>query len=154
MFHPLDNSVANPSLERLLEQEKKFTCSTKRIICCYDWISLKKMEGHGNEEDWATKAKAWAATKSVMENYQMQQSTNRNENHNYGCLDHYQQPAGLPTEVMEPLHPPAPQSSNDHVPFPMTGQQRDTNHSLGTVSCLSLLLCYMWIYVWLRLYCR
>lgn len=117
----------------------------------------KKLEGRGNEEDWATKAKAWAATKSVTENHQMQQhaiSTSRNDNHNYGYPDHYQQPAGLPTEVTEPLHPPVPQSSNDNVPFPMTGQQRDTNHSLGIVSCLSLLLCYMWMFVLLRLYCR
>jgi beta-arabinofuranosyltransferase len=60
-------------------------------------------------------------------------STSRNENHNYGYPDQYQQTAGLPTEVTEPLHPPVPQSSNDHMPFPMTGQQRDTNHSLGTV---------------------
>ncbi|KAK3143467.1 hypothetical protein QOZ80_4AG0300690 [Eleusine coracana subsp. coracana] len=106
----------------------------------HSWAPNPGYPGHGNEEDWATKAKAWAATKSVTENHQMQQhaiSTSRNENHNYGFPDHYQQPAGLPTEVTEPLQPPVPQSSNDHVPFPMTGQQRDTNHSLDRGSFAS-----------------
>jgi len=91
------------------------------------------MEGHGNEEDWATKAKAWVAAKSVTGNHQIQQhaiSTSRTEGHHNGYHDQYQQPAGLPTEVTESLHPPVPQSSNDHVPFPMTGQQRETNHLL------------------------
>lgn len=31
------------------------------------------MEGHGNKEDWATKAKAWVTAKSVMGNQQIQQ---------------------------------------------------------------------------------
>jgi len=95
------------------------------------------MEGHGNEEDWATKAKAWVAAKSVTGNHQIQQhaiSTSRTEGHHNGYHDQYQQPACLPTEVTEPLHPPVAQSSNDHVPFPMTGQQRETNHLLGKVS--------------------
>ena len=95
------------------------------------------MEGHGNEEDWATKAKAWVAAKSVTGNHQIQQhaiSTSRTEGHHNGYHDQHQQPACLPTEVTEPLHPPVPQSSNDHVPFPMTGQQRETNYLLGKVS--------------------
>jgi hypothetical protein len=50
--------------------------------------NTKKLKGR-NGEDWATKAKAWAATKYVAENQRMQQhaiSTSRNENHNYGYL--------------------------------------------------------------------
>uniref|UniRef100_A0A0D3G188 Uncharacterized protein n=1 Tax=Oryza barthii TaxID=65489 RepID=A0A0D3G188_9ORYZ len=39
--------------------------------------------------------------------------------------DQYQQPAGLPAE---PLRPPIPQSSNDQLPFQMTGQHRETNY--------------------------
>ncbi|TVU16454.1 hypothetical protein EJB05_40020, partial [Eragrostis curvula] len=49
----------------------------------HSWAQNPGYPGHGNEEDWATKAKAWAATKSVTENHQMQQhpiSTSRNEN--------------------------------------------------------------------------
>jgi beta-arabinofuranosyltransferase len=30
------------------------------------------MEGHGNKEDWATKAKAWVAAKSVTGNQHIQ----------------------------------------------------------------------------------
>ncbi|XP_062227012.1 uncharacterized protein LOC133925170 [Phragmites australis] len=99
----------------------------------HSWAQNHGYPDHGNEEDWATKAKAWAAAKSVTENRPVQQramSTIRTENHHYGHHDQYQHPAGLPTEVTEPLHPPVPQSSNDHVPFPMTGQRRETNHLL------------------------
>ncbi|GJN01447.1 hypothetical protein PR202_ga18714 [Eleusine coracana subsp. coracana] len=87
----------------------------------HSWAPNPGYPGHGNEEDWATKAKAWAATKSVTENHQMQQhaiSTSRNENHNYGFPDHYQQPAGLPTEVTEPLQPPVPQSNRGSFASP------------------------------------
>ncbi|XP_062184503.1 uncharacterized protein LOC133888325 isoform X2 [Phragmites australis] len=99
----------------------------------HSWTQDHGYPGHGNEEDWATKAKAWAAAKSVTENRQVQQhvvSTSRTENHHYGYHDQYQQPAGLPTEVKEPLHPPIPQSSNDYVPFPMAGHHRETKHLL------------------------
>ncbi|RCV15024.1 hypothetical protein SETIT_3G026000v2 [Setaria italica] len=99
----------------------------------HSWAQNHGYPGHGNEEDWATKAKAWVAAKSVMGNHQIQQhaiSTSRTESHHNGYHDQYQQPAGLPAEVTEPLHPPVPQSSNDHMPFPMTGQQRETNHLL------------------------
>ncbi|KAL6844123.1 hypothetical protein ACP4OV_025796 [Aristida adscensionis] len=96
----------------------------------HPWDQSHGYPGHGNEEDWATKAKAWATAKSVTENHQIQHaiSTSRTENHHYGYHNLYQQPAGLPNEVTEPLHPQVPQSSNDNVPFPMTGQQRETNH--------------------------
>ncbi|ONM12607.1 cyclin-related [Zea mays] len=99
----------------------------------HSWAQNHGYQGHDNEEDWATKAKAWVAAKSVMGNHQIQQhaiSTSRTEGHHNGYHDQYQQPAGLPTEVTEALHPPVPQSSIDHVPFPMTGQQRETNHLL------------------------
>uniref|UniRef100_A0A0D9WAR0 Uncharacterized protein n=1 Tax=Leersia perrieri TaxID=77586 RepID=A0A0D9WAR0_9ORYZ len=92
------------------------------------WAQNHGYTGHGNEEDWATKAKAWAAAKSVTENHHIQQhalSSNRPEAHNYGYQDKYQQPAGLPAE---PLRPPIPQSSNDQLPFQMTGQHRETNY--------------------------
>ncbi|WVZ87545.1 hypothetical protein U9M48_034168 [Paspalum notatum var. saurae] len=104
---------------------------TKKSIVSYDdsfFILLKKqkkLEGGGNEEDWATKAKAWVAAKSVTGNHQIQQhdiSTSRTESHHNGYHDQYQ--------PKEPLHLPVPQSSNDHVPFSMTGQQRETNHLL------------------------
>ncbi|KAF0890938.1 hypothetical protein E2562_005063 [Oryza meyeriana var. granulata] len=94
----------------------------------HSWAQNHGYSGHGNEEDWATKAKAWAAAKSVTENHHIQQhaiSTNRPEVHNYGYQDQYQQPAGLPAE---PLRPPIPQSSNDQLPFQMTGQYRETNY--------------------------
>ncbi|CAD6259193.1 unnamed protein product [Miscanthus lutarioriparius] len=99
----------------------------------HSWAQNHGYQGHGNEEDWATKAKAWVAAKSVTGNHQIQQhaiSTSRTEGHHNGYHDQYQQPAGLQTEVTEPLHPPVAQSSNDLVPFPMTGQQRETNHLL------------------------
>ncbi|CAL5024930.1 unnamed protein product [Urochloa decumbens] len=99
----------------------------------HSWAQNHGYPGNGNEEDWGTKAKAWVAANSVMGNHQIQQhaiSTSRTESHHNGYHDQYQQPAGLPTEVTEPLHPPAPQSSNDHLPFPMTGQQMETNHLL------------------------
>ncbi|KAL6651877.1 hypothetical protein ACP70R_010802 [Stipagrostis hirtigluma subsp. patula] len=101
----------------------------------HSWAQGHGYPGHGHEDDWATKAKAWATSKSVTEKYQTQQhaasiSTSRKENHHYGYHDQYQQPAGLPKEVTERLHPPVPQSSNDHVLFPMTGQQREPNHLL------------------------
>uniref|UniRef100_A0A0E0KWA8 Uncharacterized protein n=1 Tax=Oryza punctata TaxID=4537 RepID=A0A0E0KWA8_ORYPU len=92
------------------------------------WAQSHGYTGHGNEEDWATKAKAWAAAKSVTENHHTQQhaiSTNRPDNHNYGYQDQYQQPAGLPAE---PLRPPIPQSSNGQLPFQITGQHRETNY--------------------------
>uniref|UniRef100_A0A0D9ZRY4 Uncharacterized protein n=1 Tax=Oryza glumipatula TaxID=40148 RepID=A0A0D9ZRY4_9ORYZ len=94
----------------------------------HSWAQSHGYAGHGNEEDWATKAKAWAAAKSVTENHHIQQhaiSANRPEVHNYGYQDQYQQPAGLPAE---PLRPPIPQSSNDQLPFQMTGQHRETNY--------------------------
>uniref|UniRef100_A0A0E0DJI7 Uncharacterized protein n=1 Tax=Oryza meridionalis TaxID=40149 RepID=A0A0E0DJI7_9ORYZ len=94
----------------------------------HSWAQSHGYAGHGNEEDWATKAKAWAAAKSVTENHHIQQhaiSANRPEAHNYGYQDQYQQPAGLPAE---PLRPPIPQSSNDQLPFQMTGQHRETNY--------------------------
>ncbi|XP_006653845.2 arginine/serine-rich protein PNISR isoform X2 [Oryza brachyantha] len=94
----------------------------------HSWAQNHGYTGHGNEEDWATKAKAWAAAKSVTENHHIQQhaiSTNRPEVHNYGYQDQYQQPAGLPAE---PLRPPIPQSSNDHLLFAMKGQHRETNY--------------------------
>ncbi|OEL31924.1 hypothetical protein BAE44_0007061 [Dichanthelium oligosanthes] len=99
----------------------------------HSWAQNYGYPGHGNEEDWATKAKAWVAAKSVTENHQIEQhatSTSRTESHHNGYHDQNRQPAGLPTEVTQPLHPPVPQSSNDHMPFPMTGQQRETNHLL------------------------
>ncbi|CAL5029509.1 unnamed protein product [Urochloa decumbens] len=99
----------------------------------HSWAQNHGYPGNGNEEDWGTKAKAWVAANSVTGNHQIQQhaiSTSRTESHHNGYRDQYQQPAGLPTEVTEPLHPPAPQSSNDHLPFPMTGQQMETNHLL------------------------
>ena len=104
----------------------------------------KKLVGQCNEEDWATKAKAWIAAKSVTGNHQIEQhaiSTSRTESHHNGYHDQYWQPAGLPTEVTEHLHPPLPQSSNDHMPFPMTGQHRETNHLLGTVSYCPCSVC-------------
>ncbi|KAG8066555.1 hypothetical protein GUJ93_ZPchr0004g38856 [Zizania palustris] len=94
----------------------------------HSWTQNHGYTGHGNEEDWATKAKAWAAAKSVTENHHIQQhaiSTNRPEVHNYGYQDQYQQPAGLPTE---PLRPPIPQSSNDHLAFQMMGPHREINY--------------------------
>ncbi|KAJ1273301.1 hypothetical protein BS78_06G269700 [Paspalum vaginatum] len=96
----------------------------------HSWAQNHGYLGDGNEEDWATKAKAWVAAKSVTGNHQIQQhdiSTSRTESHHNGYHDQYQQPAGLPKE---PLHLPVPRSSNDHVPFSMTGQQRETNHLL------------------------
>jgi len=129
------------SFERLQEQGKKNSFTKKRIVSYDDSFSIsyknKKLVGQCNEEVWATKAKAWIAAKSVTGNHQIEQhaiSTSRTESHHNGYHDQYRQPAGLPTEVTEHLHPPVPQSSNDHVPFPMTGQHRETNHLLGTVS--------------------
>lgn len=58
------------------------------------------MEGHRNKEDWATKAKAWVAAKSVTGNQHIQQhaiSTSRIGGHHNGYHDQYQQLAGLPT---------------------------------------------------------
>ncbi|CAN6250510.1 unnamed protein product [Urochloa humidicola] len=99
----------------------------------HSWTQNHGYPGNGNEEDWATKAKAWVAANSVTGNHQIQQhamSTSRTESHHNGYHDQYRQPTGLPKEVTEPLHPPVPQSSNDHMSFPMTGQQRETNHLL------------------------
>ncbi|RLM65180.1 serine/arginine repetitive matrix protein 2 isoform X2 [Panicum miliaceum] len=97
----------------------------------HSWAQNHGYPGQCNEEDWATKAKAWIAAKSVTGNHQIEQhaiSTSRTESHHNGYHDQYRQPAGLPTEVTEHLHPPVPQSSNGHMPFPMTGQHRETNH--------------------------
>ncbi|KAM0883394.1 hypothetical protein ACQ4PT_031662 [Festuca glaucescens] len=94
----------------------------------YAWPNHSWAQNHGypglaNEDDWATKAKEWAAAKSVVtENHQIQQHvipTSRTEVHHYGHNDQYQQPAG---------HPPIPQSSSDQLPFQMTGQQRETSY--------------------------
>ncbi|KAL5216707.1 hypothetical protein ABZP36_008108 [Zizania latifolia] len=88
------------------------------------WAQNHGYTGYVNEEDWDTKAKAWAAAKSVRENHHIQQhviSTNRPEVHNYGYQDQYQQPPDLPTET---LHPPIPQLSNDQLPF----QHREINY--------------------------
>ncbi|XP_051219596.1 uncharacterized protein [Lolium perenne] len=83
----------------------------------HSWAQNHGYPGLANEDDWATKAKEWAAAKSVVtENHQIQQHAIP---HHYGQNDQYQQPAG---------HPPIPQSSNDQLPFQMTGQQRETNY--------------------------
>ncbi|CAM0902198.1 unnamed protein product [Alopecurus aequalis] len=93
------------------------------------WPNHSWAQNHGYADDWATKAKEWAAAKSVVtENHQIQQHvmpTGRTEVHHYGHNDQYHQPSGLPTE---PLHPPIPQSSSDQLPFQMTGQHRETNY--------------------------
>ncbi|XP_047063559.1 histone-lysine N-methyltransferase SETD1A-like [Lolium rigidum] len=83
----------------------------------HSWAQNHGYPGLANEDDWATKAKEWAAAKSVVtENHQIQQHAIP---HHYGQNDQYQQPAG---------HPPIPQSSSDQLPFQMTGQQRETNY--------------------------
>jgi hypothetical protein len=90
------------------------------------FLKTNELEGLANEDDWATKAKEWAAAKSVVtENHQIQQHAIP---HHYGQNDQYQQPAG---------HPPIPQSSSDQLPFQMTGQQRETNYLQGNMSCCS-----------------
>jgi hypothetical protein len=99
------------------------------------FLKTNQLEGLANEDDWATKAKEWAAAKSVVtENHQIQQHAIP---HHYGQNDQYQQPAG---------HPPIPQSSSDQLPFQMTGQQRETNYLQGNIVLLLLLnIFYRWI---------
>ena len=102
------------------------------------FLKLNQLEGLANEDDWATKAKEWAAAKSVVtDNHQIQQHgmpMTRTELHHYAHNDQYQPPAGLPAE---PLHPPIPQSSSDQLSFQMTGQHRETNYLQGNMPCCS-----------------
>ncbi|PNT62070.1 hypothetical protein BRADI_5g24937v3 [Brachypodium distachyon] len=95
------------------------------------WTNHSWAQNDGYTDDWATKAKEWAAAKSGTQNHQIQQHvmpTNRTEVHHYGGYhDQYQHSAGVPAE---PLHPPIPQSNSDQLPFQMTGQSRETNYLL------------------------
>lgn len=75
---------------------------------------------NSNEEDWAARAKAWAAAKAAVEN-QLTQSqftpVGRMEEQGHAYHDQYQQPADPLTETQKSLLPP---SIHQQFPFSVT----------------------------------
>ncbi|KAJ6797782.1 Uncharacterized protein M6B38_215340 [Iris pallida] len=76
---------------------------------------------YNNEEDWAARARAWAAAKSGTENHHTQPHfapTWRADEHNYAYQDHYQQTFDARTDMEQHSRP---QSSIQHLPITSSG---------------------------------
>lgn len=89
---------------------------------------------YNNEEDWAARAKAWAAAKSATENHHRQAQimpTGRIEEHGYAYHEQYQQATGPPTDNQQPSHL---QSSNQQLPVHLMDQQKQVSHVHGSTS--------------------
>ncbi|XP_008776083.2 uncharacterized protein LOC103696292 isoform X2 [Phoenix dactylifera] len=89
---------------------------------------------YNNEEDWAARAKAWAAAKSATENHHRQAQimpTGRIEDHGYAYHEQYQQAAGPPTDNQQPSHS---QLSNQQLPAHLMDQQKQVSHVHGSTS--------------------
>ncbi|XP_010909899.2 uncharacterized protein [Elaeis guineensis] len=89
---------------------------------------------YNNEEDWAARAKAWAAAKSATENHHRQAQimpTGRIEEHGYAYHEQYQQAAGPPTDNQQQSHP---QSINQQLPVHLMDQQKQVSHVHGSTS--------------------
>ncbi|KAJ6823281.1 uncharacterized protein M6B38_384285 [Iris pallida] len=85
------------------------------------WEHPDRNISYNNEEDWAARARAWAAAKSGTENHHTQPHftpTGRADEHNYAYHDHYQQTIDAQPD-MEQLS--RPQSSIQHLPITSSG---------------------------------
>ncbi|XP_020262858.1 uncharacterized protein LOC109838843 [Asparagus officinalis] len=86
---------------------------------------------YSNEEDWAARAKAWAATQSGTENHHVQSQfmpVGRVDDRNYGYHDHYQQAVG-PRDVSQPS---IQQLTNHQFPAGMMDPLKQVNHLHGS----------------------
>lgn len=86
---------------------------------------------YSNEEDWAARAKAWAATQSGSENHHAQSQfmpVGRVDDRNYAYHDQYQQ-AGGPRDVSQPS---VQQLSNHQFPAGMMDSLKQVNDLHGS----------------------
>lgn len=84
------------------------------------WEQQDRNFTYKNEEDWAAKAKAWAAANSVSDNHPLQQYTSagRTDEQTYASQDPYQLAA-----VMQPTETQKNSSGSQHLPISIQDHQ-------------------------------
>ncbi|CAL9111550.1 unnamed protein product [Musa acuminata var. zebrina] len=93
------------------------------------WEYPERNLSYNTEDDWATRAKAWAAAKSVTDNHQVHSQVmpvGRMEEHSYTYHDQIHNATGPPLDAQQSS---LSQSINQQLPNYALDQQKQVNHS-------------------------